>query len=128
MKTHYLPLLLALLSLASCSTLNHPKPIPGDFAHIVLFWMEGQSEVSKADFRKEMEAFIRSSDYARGMHIGTPAGTDREVVDNSYDFCLIVTFDSKAAHENYQKEPVHLEFIEKTKGKWRKLQIYDSLR
>ncbi|MBV6654886.1 MAG: Dabb family protein, partial [Mameliella sp.] len=62
------------------------------------------------------------------MHIGTPAGTNRSVVDNSYSFCLIVTFDSKKEHDLYQKEQVHLNFIEQTKGLWSKIQIYDSVR
>lgn len=126
-KLRLLPLL-ALMTVASCTATRAPKPIPGDFAHIVLFWMEGQSEAAKATFRQDMEEFIKSSDYAQSMHIGTPAGTDRAVVDNSYDFCLIVTFASKAAHDQYQKEQVHLDFIEKTKGVWSKLQIYDSVR
>ncbi len=128
MKNWILPLLALLTVLSSCTSTKFPKPIPGDFAHIVLFWMEGQSEEAKAAFRAEMEGFIKSSAYAQSMHIGTPAGTDRAVVDNSYDFCLIVTFASKAAHDQYQKEQVHLDFIEKTKGLWSKLQIYDSVR
>lgn len=128
MKNQYLFLVLTLAFLSSCTALRQPAPIRGDFAHIVLFWMEGQSEAAKATFRAEMEGFIKSSAFAQSMHIGTPAGTDRAVVDNSYDFCLIVTFASQAEHDQYQKEQVHLDFIEKTKGLWSKLQIYDSVR
>ncbi|NRA51094.1 MAG: Dabb family protein [Phaeodactylibacter sp.] len=128
MKNWILPLLVLLTVLPSCTSTKLPQPIPGDFAHIVLFWMEGQSEETKATFRAEMEGFIKSSAYAQSMHIGTPAGTNRSVVDNSYSFCLIVTFDSKKEHDLYQKEQVHLDFIEQTKGLWSKIQIYDSVR
>jgi len=128
MKRQHLLYLLSIMLLTSCASIKQPAPIRGDFAHIVLFWMEGQSDAVKTTFLQDMEAFIQSSDYAQSMHIGTPAGTDRPVVDNSYDFCLIVTFASKAEHDQYQTEQVHLDFIEKTKGLWSKLQIYDSVR
>lgn len=128
MKQPFSALLAILLLSSSCAALRQPKPIQGDFAHIVLFWMEGQTELGKAAFRQDMEAFIRSSAYAKRMHIGTPAGTDRPVVDNSYDFCLIVTFDNQAGHDSYQKEPAHLAFIEKTKGMWSRIQIFDAVR
>jgi hypothetical protein len=128
MKTYILSCFVLLTVLSSCTSTKLPRPISGDFAHIVLFWLEGQSEAAKATFRKDMEDFIQSSAYAQSMHIGTPAGTDRAVVDNSYDFCLIVTFASKTEHDRYQTEQVHLDFIEKTKGLWSKLQIYDSVR
>ena len=107
--------------LSSCSVAQPPKAIKGDFAHIVLFWMEGQSEEVKSGFRSDMEAFIKSSEFTESIHIGTPAGTNRSVVDNSYSFCLIVTFDSKKEHDLYQKEQVHLDFIEQTKGLWSKI-------
>ena len=85
MKAAYPAFAVLLLSVTACSTLSYPRPVEGDFAHIVLFWMEGQSETGKMEFREAMETFIRSSAYAKQMHIGTPAGTEREVVDNSYD-------------------------------------------
>ncbi|MDX1470979.1 MAG: Dabb family protein, partial [Flavobacteriaceae bacterium] len=66
------------------------------------------------------------SPYIISYHIGTPAGTPREVVDNSYDYCLIVNFKDKEAHDNYQEEDAHQVLRDETAGLWSKLQIYDT--
>ena len=60
------------------------------------------------------------------MHIGTPAQTNRPVIDNSYTYSLIVTFPSKEEHDEYQQEEVHQVFIEEAKELWKKVLVYDS--
>lgn len=98
------------------------------FSHIVLFWLaEPENESHRRQFEASLTKFIESSRYVRASHIGTPAGTDREVVDNSYTYCLSVWFDSSADHDLYQKEDAHLQFIAECKPFWTRVQIYDSL-
>jgi hypothetical protein len=47
------------------------------------------------------------------------------VVDQSYQIGLNVQFESKEAQDDYQKHPLHLEFIDKCKRLWTKVVIYD---
>lgn len=103
------------------------KPIKGDFIHAVYFWLiEPENQHAREQFIGSLRKFIDASPYIRSKHIGTPADTEREVIDNTYTFSLIVTFDSKEEHDKYQKEEAHLQFIDESKGLWKKVQVYDS--
>ena len=108
---------------------KYPQAIEGDFAHTVFFWLkDDRDENARNRFTTSLTRFITNSEYVKSMHIGTPAGTNRTVVDNSYSYCLIVTFSSKEEHDKYQKEQVHLDFIEASKALWNRVLVYDSVR
>ena len=52
--------------------------------------------------------------------------SERPVVEQSYQVALNLVFPSKAAQEDYQKHPAHVEFVEKfVKTMVRKLVVYD---
>jgi hypothetical protein len=59
--------------------------------------------------------------------VGTPARTDREIIDRSYSYALVVSFADEAAHDAYQVHPVHDRFREKCGGSWKKIVIYDAV-
>lgn len=61
----------------------------------------------------------------RHLWAGRPAGTEREVVDNSYDVGLCVILDDAAAHDVYQAHPLHKEFIARNKEHWVRIRVYD---
>ena len=63
----------------------------------------------------------------RFLAVGEPAGTPREVVDNSYQIGLVVHFDDRAGHDAYQKAEPHLEFIRRNEAVWQRVQIYDLI-
>jgi len=56
---------------------------------------------------------------------GEPAGTQRDVVDNSYSVGLAVVLPDKAAHDAYQKHPLHLEFIARNQPHWDRVRVHD---
>jgi hypothetical protein len=58
--------------------------------------------------------------------MGTPPKAVRDVVDDSFTYSLIVTFESAEAQEAYQEEEAHLIFIEECKDLWEKVIVYDS--
>ena len=58
---------------------------------------------------------------------GPPAGTPREVVDNSYDLAWIVNFASAEDEREYQVDPLHVEFVEKYKPIFDRVQVYDNI-
>lgn len=101
---------------------------PYYFTHTVFFWM---NEPDNQEHKEQLEAGLRklivSSDYSKFGHVGVPAGTDREVVDSTYSFSLLVTFETSEDQDKYQTEPAHLAFIDACKHTWSKVQIYDSV-
>ena len=60
------------------------------------------------------------------MHVGIPAGTPRDVVDNSYGVALVIEFADQAAHDAYQDHPDHHRFVEACSPLWSRVQVYDS--
>ncbi len=101
----------------------------GIFIHSVYFWLHDPKDPAvQQQFETAIQHFINGSAYVLSAHIGKAAGTPREVVDNSYSYSLIVNFASKADQDLYQKEPVHLDFVEKNQHLWDRVQVYDSIR
>jgi len=99
------------------------------FYHAVHFWLKPDlSNARRLEFLAGLQAVAQSPNVA-SCRVGVPAGTPRAVVDNSYDFQLLCTFESQAAHDVYQspKDVAHTAFIEGFKDCWAKVLIYDSL-
>ncbi|MCX6226503.1 MAG: Dabb family protein [Bacteroidia bacterium] len=98
------------------------------FIHTVFFWLrEPQNDAHRQEFEASIKRFLTGSEFAGSWHVGTPAGTGRTVVDNSYTYCLVVTFSSAANQDRYQTEPAHLKFIEEAGPLWERVQVYDSI-
>lgn len=99
----------------------------GKFIHTVFFWMnEGNTAADIAAFEAGLKQLAEIETVQRA-YIGKPAGTPRDVVDNSYDYALILHFTDAAGQNAYQIDPVHLAFIEASQGTWAKVQVYDTL-
>ena len=75
----------------------------------------------------ELRKFIDHVDMIKSQHIGTPAGTDRPVIDNSWTFSLILSFDSKKEQDKYQEHQLHKDFIANASSLWDKVLVYDSI-
>lgn len=108
---------------------NKSKPIKGSFVHVVYFWLKDPKDpAGREKFEMELTTFIDSMKMIKNKYIGTPAGTDREVVDNSYTYCLIASFETTADHDAYQAHPIHKAFIENAGHLWERVQVFDSLK
>ena len=105
---------------------TQPIIIKEPLLHTVLFWLKNPDK-DRATFQMALKSFIKKSKYAKLIHVGTPIKTDRAVVDTSYTFALIVSFDSQEALDNYQNEPIHQTFITKSSNLWKKVVVYDSV-
>jgi hypothetical protein len=77
-------------------------------------------------FEVSLRKFLDSSKYAKTHFIGTPPKATREVVDDSFTYSLVLSFDSAEAQEKYQTEEAHLLFIEESQDLWEKVVVYDS--
>ena len=112
--------------MSSCN--QNQEVIKGDFIHSVYFWLKNpDSEADRAAFETSLKKFINSSEFVMSKHIGTPASTNREVIDNTYTYSLILSFKDKADQDKYQDEPVHKTFIAESENLWKKVLIYDSI-
>jgi len=116
---------LALAGLPAMAAINKKE---GPLVHHVFFWMANPA--SAAD-REKLLLGLRSLakiDTIRSMRIGVPAATPaRDVVDASYHFSLLLTFDDVHGHENYQSHPVHTQFVNNHKDLWARVVVYDSV-
>jgi hypothetical protein len=95
--------------------------------HTVYFWLKPEiTPAQRAEFRRGVESLggIKAVDK---IYVGTPAKTEkRPIIDDSYSVALTVVCKDVAAHDAYQVDPLHLEFVAKFKTFWTRVQIYDS--
>jgi len=96
------------------------------FVHVVNFWLKkGLSKEDIALFEAGVQS-LGTVETVIQFNVGKPAGTDRPVIDRSYDYCLLTVFNDEAGHDFYQVAPIHLEFIKNCAHLWDKVLIYDS--
>lgn len=116
-----------IFSTSSAQDTNEMITFDPAFAHTVYFWFkEPTSEKDKAHFEASLKRFLANSKYAKTKFIGTPPKASRDVVDGSFTYSLIVTFESAEAQEAYQNEDAHLIFIEECEQLWEKVMVFDS--
>lgn len=97
------------------------------FAHTVYFWLKNpNSPEDRESFETSLQKFLDNSAYAKTKFIGKPPKASRNVVDGSFTYSLIVTFESAEAQQNYQDEAPHKLFIEESSELWTKVIVYDS--
>lgn len=98
------------------------------FIHTVFFWMKEEvTAEQKAEFVKNGMGKLKTCPQIYKVFYGPPAGTPREVVDNSYDYAWICHFKNKADQDAYQTEPIHLKFVEDFNHLWERVQVYDNV-
>ena len=122
---------IALLTLLfiGCQNNSNTTNLNTNFVHVVYFWLHNPQNIEdRKEFEAKLNAFLETSQYAQTKFVGIPAMTDREVVDNSYTYALIVSFSSKAEEHQYQIEPAHVKFVEEAKHLWSKVVVYDALK
>jgi hypothetical protein len=117
----------AVLAFPAVLKTGKPKTMEGHFLHVVFFWLKDEEEKTKKAFMTELKKFIDHADMIKSQHIGTPADTDRPVIDNTWSFSLILSFDSKREHDEYQEHQLHKDFIANASSLWKKVQVYDSI-
>lgn len=94
--------------------------------HSVFFWLKPDLTAEQtAEFRAGLES-LRGVSSVEAVHIGTPAPTDRPVIDRSYSFALTVLLKGMAEHDAYQVDPIHREFVTRFSAHWDRVLIYDA--
>ncbi len=95
--------------------------------HVVVFWLKEDLTPSDLDsFDREVRSLEKIPSVDQ-LFVGRPADTTkRPVIDDSYNFCLTVVLRDVKAHDSYQSDPIHLEFIKKCSHMWERVKIYDA--
>lgn len=102
-------------------------PVEGNFLHHVYFWLAApDSPAARKEFLAELNK-MRAIPGIRYSFIGTPAADARDVVDNSFTYYWLVSFDDKQAWKVYDQHPIHDTFRTKS-ALWKKVVIYDTQR
>jgi hypothetical protein len=97
------------------------------FVHHVYFWLKNAgSQEDQAHLLKGLQS-LKKIETIKMSHIGVPADTNREVIDTSYQFSLMLIFDNRKDQDTYQNHPVHLKFVEDCSNLWTKVIVYDSV-
>jgi len=118
-------LLLSLTAVAQSKESMHQ--FDSNFAHTVYFWLKNpDSEADCKAFEVSLQKFLDNSAFAKTKFIGKPPRASRDVVDGSFTYSLIVTFESAEAQQNYQDEAPHKLFVEESSKLWTKVIVYDS--
>lgn len=103
------------------------KTFDPTFTHTVFFWLHHpDKQEDRAAFEASLKRFLDRSAYAKTKFIGTPPPATREVVDGTFTYALILSFESSEAQAAYQEEQPHLDFIEEAGHLWEKVVVYDA--
>lgn len=97
------------------------------FIHHVFFWLK---EPVTLEVRSKFENALKElicTETILDSHLGIPAPTKREVIDNSYTYSLLLTFRNKEEQDIYQTHPKHLKFIDECEDLWDKVVVFDSV-
>lgn len=96
------------------------------FIHSVYFWLKPElTDEQRSKFWELARSLTTIKSLKHGF-VGTPAATDRPIIDRSYTCALITIFEDEAGHDAYQVDPVHDKFRDECASFWSKILIYDA--
>ena len=118
---------------SSMIVLNNPlnamkKDQSEEITHYVLFWLK--KELSDEEIVKFTGFFelLKTIPIVKTMKYGRPAITNkRDVVDNSFTYNLVATFENMEAINIYENHPIHIDAIKKYSHYWEKVVVHDSV-
>ena len=115
--------------LLSASSYHHTKndTIKNMFIHHVFFWLKQPvTQEIRNKFEQALKELVKVETIV-DYHLGVPASTDREVIDTTYSYSLLVLFRNKEDQDIYQTHPKHLKFIEDCQDLWERVVVYDTV-
>ncbi|MEJ2162438.1 MAG: Dabb family protein [Robiginitalea sp.] len=126
--------LLVLISLAATPVSATAQESDGtnsfdpSFTHVVYFWLNNPDDPDqRQQFETSLRKLFRNSLYTKTNFLGSPPKATREVVDDTFTYAMMVTFESASAQDAYQKEQAHLDFIAEAGHLLKKYVVYDAV-
>lgn len=95
--------------------------------HNVYFWLdESLTDEQKMDFEGGLSALFEIDSVSQGS-FGKPASTpDRPVTHNTFDYALLLEFDSVEKHNEYQVDDDHQVFVDQFSQWFKEVRIFDT--
>jgi len=95
--------------------------------HNVFFWLdESLTDEQKLSFEGGLKALFEIDVVANGS-FGKPAGTpERPVTQNTFDYALVLEFDSVEQHNAYQVHDEHTVFVDQFSQWFKQVRVYDT--
>ena len=96
------------------------------FIHHVFFWLKENNNSNRAQLIEGLKK-LSSVTTIRQFHIGVPADTNRDVVENSYSVSWMIFCENADDQESYQVDPIHLNFVKECSHLWNKVTVFDTV-
>ena len=114
------------------TTQNQDTPVSQEdekqMIHHVYFTLKNPDSVEDKQMLKEGLQSLAAIEEVRHLIIGEPAPTfDREVIASDWHVSEVIYFDSVAAQDAYQVDPIHQLFVTNYSHLWSKVVVYDIL-
>jgi hypothetical protein len=101
---------------------------PPRLAHNVFFTLKDKSPARVEELVAACKEYLNVQPGILFFSAGPICGElDRDVNDRDWDVGLHLVFADKAAHDAYQEDPTHNEFVARMKYNWAKVRVFDSL-
>lgn len=94
--------------------------------HSVYFWLKKEIDLTEYQhFERVLHNLLKIKNIRYGF-VGKPALMSKPVIDRSYDYALTLVFEDQQKHDDYQVDPVHVDFVETFNPIFLKVQVYDA--
>ena len=99
----------------------------GHLTHSVFFTLEDSSDEKIQQLVDDCYKYLGDADGLVSLHAGARIpDLDRPVNDDQFHVALIVVLESREAHDAYQEMADHVTFIERNKGNWAQVRVFDA--
>ena len=102
-------------------------PASAKIAHTVYFTLEDNSPEQIQRMLSEMKKYLQNHPGLEYFGCGTlNPDLVRSVNDLEYDVSLHTVFSDRAAHDTYQADPRHLQFVDNNQASWKRVRVFDT--
>jgi len=100
--------------------------LQNNFIHHVFFWLKENNDSNRKQLIEGLKK-LASASTIKQYHIGVPANTNREVIENTYSVSWMLLFDNDEDQDSYQVDPIHLNFVKECSHLWNKVTVLDTI-
>jgi len=96
------------------------------FIHHVFFWLKDNNDNNRQQLIEGLQK-LSAVKTIKQFHIGVPAETNRDVIENTYSVSWMIFFENTADQDSYQVDPIHLNFVKECSNLWNRVTVFDSV-
>ena len=91
--------------------------------HVVFFGLQDPADIN--ELIEDCDAKLSTIEGAVSYWRGVAGDFERSTVDEDYDVCLYVGFESDEAYQYYLDHPDHVALVQKWRSRWRWIRVHD---